>query len=245
MYLLERIAQFVRYLKVRIVPFNIHTVGRFCMVIPNTCCPLPIPCSDPLYIRSSLEYDTTLYVHENYVAISTYGIDDIHPSLVSSSKVVLVEIDGSSTASHLVASSIADKIARSGDRHMLKALPNSLRILVEEAMKVRASQSGRDPERIAQLIKHYEASSTPFIELKLWSCKRCEYLDPREVCFVKGIGPGYFRVKYLGAELDLKILIPKSVDLLFKVIPYQVIKTIEENVERALTIIGTALELNE
>ncbi|NPA97121.1 MAG: hypothetical protein GXO32_05920 [Crenarchaeota archaeon] len=246
-YMLDRLSPILAQLRASTIHQTSRSfVGRFCAVIPKALVPLAIPHGKDLYLRASIEPNSVIYVHENVVIISQSRHDggDLFRALLMGDRVPAIDLDrcGDDVMS-VLAASIADAIAgRDRWKEILSNLPSNLRALVSKAVEQLEEANGDD------LIAMPLRRASSFIEVRLWSyapgSRPRDNLHPYEISFVKSVGPGYVKMKFLGLELDLRPSMPAALEhVMAKLVDRHVIDSIVERVYRAARIVGVGLSL--
>ncbi len=246
-YMLDRLSPLLAQLRVSTIHQTSRSfVGRFCAVIPKALVPLSVPHGKDLYLRASIEPSSVIYVHENLVIISQGRQEggDLFRALLMGDRVPAIDLDkcGDEVLS-VLAASIADAIAgKDRWREIIVNLPSNLRTLVTKAME--QMESGEDSDFLTLSLR----KSSSFIEVRLWSyspgSRPRDSLHPYEISFVKSVGPGYMRMRFLGLEVDLRPTMPAALEhVMLKLVDRHVVETIIERVYRAAKIVSVGLSL--
>jgi len=246
-YMLDRLSPIIAQLRASTIHQTSRSfVGRFCAVIPKALVPLSVPHGRDLYLRASIEPNSVIYVHENVVIISQSRQEggDLFRALLMGDRVPAIDLDkcGDEVVS-VLAASIADAIAgKDRWKEVLANLPSNLRALVTKAVEQLEEQAADD------FIAMPMRKSSSFIEVRLWSyspgSRPRDSLHPYEISFVKSVGPGYVKMRFLGLELDLRPSMPAALEhVMAKLVDRYVLDAIVERVYRAARIVGVGLSL--
>jgi len=251
LYLLDKIASLVATLSARCITTSIRSgVGRFCAVVSRSLVPLSVACQNDLFLRASLEPNTVLYIHENYVIMSQMHGDagTLFRALVFGDRVPAIDLSNcDERVLGVLAASIADAVRHSRREHeIVHTLPSNLRALVERSLKLLDERSGVG-SLFTMVVARPRGSERRFIELKLWSCRheRGTAIDlPYEISYVKSIGVGYIKLRFLGAEVDIKPTTPQVAEsIISRLASREAMDKAIMNVVRAAKILEVGLEL--
>jgi len=246
-YLLDRMSPIVARLRAGTITQTSRSfVGRFCAVIPRALVPISVSHGRDLYARASIEPSSVIYVHENVVVISRYERDgsDLFKVLLMGDYVPAIDLEKSDDELlSVLAVSIADALVnREKWRDVLLNLPSNLRTLVSSAIEQLRSEDRRAALSFPLVREHN------FVEIKLWSCgsgyRARDSSQPYEISFVKGVGPGYLKMKFLGVEVDLRPAMPAALEgVMFKLVGKNIVDEIVDRVYRAARIVSLGLSL--
>jgi len=251
LYLLDRIASVVSTLSARCITTSIRSsVGRFCAVISRSLVPLSVSCQNDLFLRASLEPNTVLYIHENYVIMSQVHGDagTLFRALIFGDRVPAIDLSScDERVLGVLAASIADAVKNTRREHeIVHTLPSNLRALVERSLKLLEEKSSVG-NLISTVVTVSRGGERKFIELKLWSCRheRGPSIDmPYEISYVKSIGVGYLKLRFLGAEVDIKPTTPQVAEsIIARLASREIVDKAIMNVMRAAKILEVGLEL--
>ncbi len=245
-YLLDRMSPLIAKLRASTISQTSRSfVGRFCAVIPHALVPISVSKSRDLYARASIEPSSVIYVHENVVVISRYEKEgsDLFKVLLMGDYVPAVDLDKSDDELlSVLATSIADALLqRDRWRDVVLNLPSNLRTLVSSAME--QLRNAEQSSLTFPLVKQHN-----FVEIRLWSCgpghRARDSAQPYEISFVKGVGPGYLKMKFLGVEVDLRPAMPVALEsVMFKLVGKNIVDEIVNRVYRAARIVSVGLSL--
>ncbi len=260
-YAVDRIAETLR--SIRVVARKSHTfsksIGRFNMVIPHTIVPIAFEKEGDFIDRASILEDTSIYIHEDGAILLSAVLGVESTSIVNSMNLLDLSRSTNATAIRfdevddvilaILASSIVLKYpSLAQSKRIAKVLPSNIRIYFEKAVDVSTSNLRGSLRDIAYVvmkeISAYTKGKTTkkMLELRIWKSSKKDIDEPIEISYVKGFGGGYFRIRFLGGEANLRIHTSIGAEtILPKFISYSILDDIERNIRLTLEILIRAL----
>jgi len=225
--------------------------SRYYVSVHDVLLPVAIEDKINLTYKAFLEPIANIYLHEHKVyaiiknSKESYFLDNTQWNRIS-----VIDLMQNEKFTAIAAASIAEKMyLLPTEKGIARILPSNLKTYVDTAYNM-IKRIRDDYHDIMQQIENnkylYLSGSKKPIEIVLW-LKKASADNIKEISYVKGVSLRAFKVSFIDYEIEIKIYriesVIEAVRALEKFITSNVLASMYKNIERAIKILLTAINI--